>query len=49
MFYEVSALDELLLDDDYEAVYQGLAVMEMAVEVLEEARKGAGIYFPGER
>lgn len=48
-FYEVSALTRLLLNDDYEAVYRRLAVMEQTVEVLEEARKGAGIYFPGER
>ena len=48
LFYEVQALRNLFLNDDYETVYQGLAVTEQVMEVLEKARKGAEIYFPGE-
>lgn len=47
-FYEVQAIRKLFLNDDYERVYQGLAVTEQVMEVLENARKGAGIYFPGD-
>lgn len=49
LFYEVQALRNLFLNDDYETVYQGLAVTEQVMEVLEKARKGAEIYFPGEK
>lgn len=49
LFYEVQVLTELMLKDDYEAVYQRLSVTEQVVEVLENARKKAGIYFPGDK
>ena len=47
-FYEVRKWTELLLDENYEAVYQGLDVMVDVMEVLETARKKAGILFPGD-
>lgn len=47
-FYEVQKLTKLLLNDDYETIYQGLDVMIDVVEVLEYARKKAGILFPGD-
>ncbi len=47
-FYEVQNLAGLLLNDDYDAVYQGLDVMENVIEVIENARKKAGILFPGD-
>lgn len=48
-FYEVRKLTELLLNDDYETIYQGLDVMINVMEVLESARKKAGIFFPGDQ
>lgn len=47
-FYEVQNLTKLLLDDDHESIYQGLDVMIDVMEVLESARKKAGILFPGD-
>ncbi len=47
-FYEVKKLANLLLDDDYDAVYRGLDVMVDVIEVIENARKKAGILFPGD-
>lgn len=47
-FYEVRKWTELLLNENYEAVYQGLDVMVDVMEVLETARKKAGIIFPGD-
>lgn len=47
-FYEVQKLTKLMLDDDYDTVYRGLEVMTDVVEVLEAARKKAGILFPGD-
>lgn len=47
-FYEVQKLTELLLKDDQDAIDQRLAVMLDVVGVLEEARKKAGILFPGD-
>lgn len=48
LFYEVQNLTKLLLADDYDAIYQRLDVMLNVVEVLESARKKAGILFPGD-
>ena len=47
-FYEVQKLTEYMLAGDYEAVYGRLNVMIDVVEILEDARKKAGILFPGE-
>ena len=47
-FYEVQKLAEYMLAGDYEAVYGRLDVMIDVVEILEDARKKAGILFPGE-
>lgn len=47
-FYEVQNLTKLLLKDDYESIYQKLDVMLDVMEVLESARKKAGILFPGD-
>lgn len=47
-FYEVRNLTKLVLQDDYEAIYRRLDVMADVIEVIESARKGAGILFPGD-
>ena len=47
-FYEVQKLTEYMLADDYGAVYGRLDVMLDVMEVLEDARKKAGILFPGD-
>lgn len=47
-YYEVGKLTSLLLDEDYETIYQGLDVMVDVMEVLELARKKAGILFPND-
>ena len=47
-FYEVQNLAQLLLNDDYDTIYRGLDVMVDVIEVLENARKKAGILFPGD-
>ena len=41
-------LTECMLAGDYEAVYGRLDVMIHVIEILEEARKKAGILFPGD-
>ena len=46
--YEVDAVTKLLLEEDYDTVYQGLDTMLDVVEVLEASRKKAGIFFPGD-
>lgn len=48
LYYEVQRITRFLLDDDKEAVYKRLSVMPDVIEVLETARKKAGILFPGE-
>ncbi|MDE7310233.1 MAG: Gfo/Idh/MocA family oxidoreductase [Eubacterium sp.] len=48
LFYEVQGVTRFLLDDDRNAVYERLSVMPDVIEVLETARKKAGILFPGE-
>lgn len=46
--YEIIHLTKLLLADDYETIYKKLDITLDAVEVMEKARKEAGIYFPGD-
>lgn len=47
-FYEVQNLTKLVLSDDYAAVYERLDTMLSVMEVLEDTRKKAGIFFPGD-
>ena len=47
-FYEVQSLANLILAGDYGTIYRGLDVMLDVVEVLENARRQAGILFPGD-
>lgn len=47
-FYEISNLTKLLLQEDHEAIDRRLSVMADVMEVLESARKRAGILFPGD-
>ena len=47
-FYEVQALTKLMLDGNYEALYNRLDVMLQVVETVENVRKNAGILFPGD-
>ena len=47
-YYEVQKLTQLFLDDDREAIYRRLDIMTGTVEVIETARKEAGILFPGD-
>lgn len=48
LFYEIQNLTKFFLNDNYDAVYQRLAVMPDVIEVLESAREMAGIQFPGD-
>ena len=47
-YYEVQNLTKLILSEDYEAVYRLLDITVDVMEVLENGRKGAGIFFPGD-
>ncbi len=47
-FYEVQKLTGLILGDEYDTLYEKLDVMLDVMEVLEGARKKAGIIFPGD-
>lgn len=47
-FYEVQNLTKLLLSDDYEEIYRRLDVMLDVMSVLEDTRRAAGIFFPGD-
>lgn len=47
--YEIENLTKLLLADDYDSIYERLSITLHTVEVIEEARKAAGIRFPGDR
>ena len=47
-FYEVQSLTKLLLADDYEEIYRRLDVMLDVMSVLEDTRRAAGIFFPGD-
>ena len=46
--YEMKHLTNLLLADDYETIYKKLDITLDTVAVMEQARKEAGIYFPGD-
>ena len=46
--YEMKYLTEILLADDYEKIYKKLEITLDTVEVMEKARKEAGIFFPGD-
>ena len=47
--YEIKNLTKHLLSDDYEGIYKKLDITLQAVEIIENARKEAGIYFPGDK
>ena len=47
-YYEVQALTKLFLAEDYDAIYARLDTTLETVRVIEQARKAAGIYFPGD-
>lgn len=47
-YYEIQEVTHLLLEEDYESVYARLDTTIATVETLEAARKGAGIFFPGD-
>ena len=47
-FYEVQGLTRLVLAGDYDAIYDRLDVMLDVIETIEDARKKAGILFPGD-
>lgn len=46
--YEMKYLTELLLADDYDTIYKKLEITLDTVEIMEDVRKTAGIYFPGD-
>jgi len=48
-FYEVQQMVGLLLSEDREIIRQKQDVMLSVMEVLEQARKGAGLHFPWEQ
>ena len=48
LFYEVQELTRLFRSENYEEIYERLDVTLSVVEVMESARKAAGIYFPGD-
>ena len=47
-YYEVQELTRLLLNDDYDAIYSRLETTVNVTAVIEQARKDAGILFPGD-
>lgn len=47
--YEMKYLTELLLAEDYDKLYKKLEITLDTVEIMEKARKEAGIYFPGDK
>ena len=47
-YYEVQNLTKLILSGDRDAIYRRLDIMLDVIDVLETARKGAGILFPGD-
>ena len=47
-YYEIQEVTRLLLEEDYESVYARLDTTIATVETMETARKGAGIFFPGD-
>lgn len=47
-YYEVQNLTRLLLAEDYQAIYGRLDLMTEVIGTIEEARRNAGILFPGD-
>ncbi len=47
-FYEVQELTRLFLAGDLESVWKRLDITVITAEVIEKARKNAGIFFPGD-
>ena len=47
-YYEVQEVTRLLQEEDYDAVYARLETTIATIETIETARKGAGIFFPGD-
>lgn len=47
-FYEMQMITELVLADNYDAIYRRLDTMLDVIEVIETARIKAGILFPGD-
>lgn len=47
-FYEVQAVTKLLLEENYGEIQRRLDVMLDVIDTLEQARKKAGIFFPGD-
>lgn len=46
--YEIKYLTPILLKEDYDTIYKKLEITLDTVEIMEKARKEAGIYFPGD-
>ena len=47
-FYEIQNLTKLVLADDREAINRRLDTMLTVIDTMEQARKAAGIFFPGD-
>ena len=47
-FYEVQNVTKLVLADDYEGIYARLDTMLSVIDTIEQSRKAAGIFFPGD-
>lgn len=47
-YYEVTDVAQRLLRDDYDTIYSRLDTMLTVIETLENTRKAAGIFFPGD-
>ena len=47
--YEMKHLTERLLEDDYKGICEKLEITLDTVEIIEKARKEAGIFFPGDK
>ena len=47
--YEIKGIAEIVKNRDYEECYRRLEITRDVIEVLERARKSAGIYFEGDR
>ena len=47
-YYEVQELTRLLLADDYDSIYSRLAITLKVTGIIEDARRAAGILFPGD-
>lgn len=46
--YEMKNLTKILLSDDYDTIYKKLDITLDTVEIMENVRKAAGIFFPGD-